>query len=227
MSAGRVLVADDNVRAREAIGRALEVASYEVSLAADGAAAIDLVVAWSPDVVVLDVMMPILDGLAVCRQLRQRGDRTPVLIVTARQAVSDRVDGLDAGADDYLVKPFELDELLARMRALLRRAYPGVHDRLSYGPLVLDVVSRAVDLGGGTVLLTRTEAAVLELFLRNPAQVLTRDLIEDRIWGWDLGPASNSLSVYINYLRRKLEAGGRPRLIHTVRGVGYRLGPAA
>lgn len=223
MSGSRVLVVDDDRHVREAVGRALEVEQYEVSSAADGAEALELVTDWQPDALILDVMMPVLDGLAVCRRLRERGDRTPVLIATARQALDDRVDGLDAGADDYLVKPFELAELLARLRALLRRAYPAGDEHLSYGPLSLDLTTHEASFDGDAIALTRTEATLLELFLRNPNQVLTRGLIEERIWGWDMN-SPNSLSVYMTYLRRKLEEGGRPRVIQTVRGVGYRLG---
>jgi two-component system, OmpR family, response regulator MprA len=222
----RILLVDDDARIRDAVRRVLELEDYEVEVAGDGGAALERVADWHPDAMILDVMMPAPDGLEVCRRLRARGDRTPVLIVTARQRTEDRVDGLDAGADDYLVKPFELAELLARLRALLRRAYPSDEGLLSYGSLTFDPVGREADLGDGPIALTRTEAALLELLMRNPNQVLPRDLIEERIWGWDIAPASNSLSVYVTYLRRKLESEGRPALIHTVRGVGYRLGRA-
>jgi two-component system response regulator MprA len=166
--------------------------------------------------------MPRVDGLELCRRMRRRGDRTPVLMLTARDAVSDRVAGLDAGADDYLVKPFALEELLARVRALLRRAGPGGHDGpLRFADLVLDPLSHEVRRGERPVELTRTEFLLLDLFLRHPRQVLTRSVIFENVWGYDFGPRSNSLEVYMGYLRRKTEAGGEPRLLHTVRGVGY------
>jgi two-component system response regulator MprA len=177
-----------------------------------------------PDAVVLDVAMPVIDGIEMCRRLRDEGQSIPILMLTARESVSDRVAGLDAGADDYLVKPFALEELLARLRALLRRsdgAAPG--DVLELAGLTLDTGTRQVRRGDREIELTRTEFSLLELFLRNPRQVLTRSLIFERVWGYDFGPTSNSLEVYIGYLRRKTEAGGEPRLIHTVRGVGYAL----
>jgi two-component system response regulator MprA len=176
-----------------------------------------------PDAVVLDVLMPRLDGIAACRRLRALGDRTPVLMLTARDAVSDRVAGLDAGADDYLVKPFALEELLARLRALLRRSMNGGDGALRFGDVELDPGTREVRRGDRSIELTRTEFLLLELFLLNPRQVLTRPLIYERVWGYDFGPTSNALDVYVGYLRRKLEAGGEPRLIQTVRGVGYAL----
>ena len=220
----RLLVADDDRAVRESLRRALTLEGYEVYLAADGAEALARAVSSSPDAVVLDVLMPELDGLGVCRRLRETGDRVPVLMLTARDTVGDRVAGLDAGADDYLVKPFALEELLARLRALLRRADTATpDDTLSFAELELDPVTRDVRRGDRAIELTRTEFALLELFLRNPRQVLTRSLIFDRVWGYDFGPTSNSLEVYIGYLRRKTEAAGEPRLIQTVRGIGYAL----
>ncbi|MGW6708356.1 response regulator transcription factor [Streptomyces sp. NPDC054956] len=223
----RILVVDDEPEVRAAVEDGLAVEGYEVRGAADGLAALSEVALWEPDAVVLDVMMPVLDGLGVCRQLRAAGDRTPVLVLTALDAVSDRVDGLEAGADDYLVKPFALDELVARVRALLRRAAPddpaGAAAELSYGDLVLDPETRTGRRGGRPLEFSRTEAALLELLLRHPGQVLPRELVLELVWGRDFGPDSNSLAVYVGYLRRKLEAGGEPRLVHTVHGVGYRL----
>ena len=223
-SGPRVLVVDDEPAVREALRRALELEGYSVELAQNGAEALRLVNAIEPDMVVLDVLMPEVDGLAACRRLREEGSRVPVLMLTARAGVGDRVDGLDAGADDYLVKPFALEELLARIRALLRR---GGHERgeepLRFGDIVLDPGTREVLRNGREIELTRTEFNLLELFLRNPRQVLTRSLIFERVWGYDFGPTSNALDVYIGYLRRKTEAGGEPRLIQTVRGVGYAL----
>jgi two-component system response regulator MprA len=218
----RILVVDDERAVREALERALRLEGYDVDLAADGREALLSLAARSVDAIVLDVLMPVLDGLETCRLLRRREDTTPVLMLTARHEVSDRVAGLDAGADDYLVKPFALDELLARLRALLRRTAGG-DGELSFADLALDPGTREVRRGGRRIELTRTEFLLLELFLRNPRQVLTRDVIFDRVWGYDFGPASNSLEVYVGYLRRKTEAEGEPRLIHTVRGVGYAL----
>ncbi|MEV7723724.1 response regulator transcription factor [Streptomyces sp. NPDC101733] len=229
LSSHRILVVDDEPEVRAAVLDGLAVEGYEVRGAADGLAALSEVAAWEPDAVVLDVMMPVLDGLAVCRRLRAVGDRVPVLVLTALDSVSERVDGLEAGADDYLVKPFALDELIARVRALLRRAAPdpaGADGPLGYADLVLDPVTRTGLRGGRPVEFSRTEAALLELFLRHPGQVLPRELILELVWGRDFGPDSNSLAVYVGYLRRKLEAGGEPRLVHTVHGVGYRLDAA-
>ncbi|MEV6145103.1 response regulator transcription factor [Streptomyces sp. NPDC051992] len=222
----RVLVVDDEPEVRAAIEDGLAVEGYEVRGAPDGLAALSEVARWQPDAVVLDVMMPVLDGLGVCRRLRAMGDRTPLLVLTALDSVSERVDGLDAGADDYLVKPFALDELVARVRALLRRSAPeptaGAAE-FSYADLTIDPVSRSARRGERAIDFTRTEFALLELFLRHPGQVLPRELVLELVWGQDFGPDSNSLAVYVGYLRRKLEAEGEPRLIHTVHGVGYRL----
>jgi len=218
----RILVVDDEAAVREAIDRALRLEGYRTQLAADGREALDALATAPPDLVVLDVLMPDIDGLEVCRRLRAAGDRTPVLLLTARDAVADRVRGLDAGADDYLVKPFALEELRARLRALLRRASPAVDaGRLSFGDLALDSAGHTVRRGDRDIELTRTEFLLLELFLRHPRQVLTRSVVFEHVWGYDFGPTSNSLEVYVGYLRRKLEAAGEPRLIHTVRGVGY------
>ena len=219
----RILVVDDEPAVRSALERALRLAGYQVELAADGQEALDQLAVAAPDAVVLDVLMPRLDGLEVCRRLRAVGDRTPVLVLTARDAIADRVEGLDAGADDYLVKPFALEELLARVRALLRRSSDGERRVLRFSDLVLDPVAFEARRGERKLELTRTEFLLLELFLTNPRQVLTRSLIFERVWGYDFGPSSNSLEVYVGYLRRKTEAGGEPRLIHTVRGVGYAL----
>src|SRR5438477_9604526 len=219
---GRVLVAEDDQRLRESLARVLTFEGYDVALAADGAAALNLIEASEPDVVVLDVMMPNVDGLEVCRTMRARGNHTPVLMLTARHEVSDRVAGLDAGADDYLVKPYALDELLARLRALLRRtSVTGDEHTLPVGDLVLDPLRRQVQRGARALELTKTEFDLLELLLHNAGIVLTRDQIYERIWGYDFETSSKSLDVYISYLRRKTEEAGEPRLIHTVRGVGY------
>ncbi len=224
MTPVRILVVDDEPAVRESLRRALQLEDYEVELAADGLEALERVRANGVDAVVLDVSMPQLDGLEACRRLRAEGNRLPVLMLTARDEVSDRVAGLDAGADDYVVKPFALEELLARRRALLRRAAPpGDGDVLRFADLELDPATREVRRGGEEIELTRTEFSLLELFLRNPRQVLTRSIIFERVWGYDFGFGSNSLDVYIGYLRRKTEAGGKPRLIQTVRGVGYAL----
>ena len=220
----RVLVVDDEPAVRESIGRGLRFEGYQVELASDGHAALDAVLSRRPDVVVLDVMMPGLDGLETCRRLRITGDRVPVLMLTARRNVGDRVAGLDAGADDYLVKPFALEELLARVRALLRRvdpADPADRDALTFADLRLDPANRAVTRNGRMVDLTRTEFELLAVLLRQATRVVTRSVLFTEVWGYDFGTRSNSLDVYIGYLRRKLEADGEPRLVHTVRGVGY------
>jgi len=218
----RVLVVDDEPAVRQALDRALRFESYETVLVEDGWGALASQAERPADAIVLDVAMPRLDGLEVCRRLRAGGDGTPVLLLTARAAVAERVAGLDAGADDYLVKPFALEELLARLRALLRRSAPSQDDEvLRFADLSLDPGTREVKRGARLMELTRTEFLLLELLLRNARQVLTREVIFDRVWGYDFGANSNSLEVYIGYLRRKTEAGGEPRLIHTVRGVGY------
>jgi two-component system response regulator MprA len=218
----QILVVDDEPAVRASLDRALRLEGYDIALAADGAEALAALEKDDTDAVVLDVMMPGVDGLEVCRTMRRSGDRTPVLMLTARDAVSDRVAGLDAGADDYVVKPFALDELLARLRALLRRSGVSAGGQaLRFGDLELDAVSHQVRRGERLIDLTRTEFALLELFMLHPRQVLTRPVIFDRVWGYDFGPGSNSLEVYISYLRRKTEAEGEPRLLHTVRGVGY------
>jgi two-component system, OmpR family, response regulator MprA len=222
---GRLLIVDDEPSVRTALQRALRLEGYEVDLATDGATALKrLGLGRLPDAVILDVLMPEIDGLVVCRRLREQGNGVPVLMLTARDSVGDRVAGLDAGADDYLVKPFALEELLARVRALLRRGSGSENGGLlEFADLVLDPSTREVTRGGRLIELTRTEFNLLELFLRHPRQVLTRSQIFERVWGYDFGPSSNALHVYIGYLRRKTEAGTAPRLIHTVRGVGYAL----
>jgi two-component system response regulator MprA len=217
----RIVVVDDDEDLRNAVRRALRLEGYDVALASDGADALNQLSALRADLVLLDVLMPVLDGITVCRRLRDSGDRTPILMLTARDAVTDRVGGLDAGADDYLTKPFALEELLARVRALLRRDQPGQDGTLAVADLELDPRSRLVTRGGRSMELTRTEFALLELLLRNAGTVLTRDTIRERVWGFDDSYGSNTLDVYIGYLRRKTEAGGEPRLIHTVRGVGF------
>jgi two-component system response regulator MprA len=220
----KIMVVDDERAVRESLRRALELQGYEVELASDGAEALARLNAdGHPDAVVLDILMPGIDGLEVCRRIRRGGNSVPVLMLTARDAVGDRVEGLDAGADDYLVKPFALEELLARVRALLRRGSASVDGVLRFADVELDPQTREVRRGGDRIELTRTEFNLLELFVLNPRQVLTRSIIFERVWGYDFGFASNSLDVYIGYLRRKTEAGGKPRLIHTVRGVGYAL----
>jgi two-component system response regulator MprA len=217
--ATRVLVVDDDPAVRTAVARALRV-DYEVDEAPDGAAALASHAATAADAIVLDLLMPEIDGLEVCRALRKRDDPVPILVVTARDAVSDRVEGLDAGADDYLVKPFAVEELRARVRALLRRSGAAA-SLLAFGGVTLDPATREAYRGERRLHLTRTEFNLLELFLRNPRQVLTRSQIYERVWGYDFGATSNALWVYVGYLRRKLEEGGEPRLLHTVRGVGY------
>ena len=220
----KILVVDDERAVRESLRRALELEGYDVELAGDGQEALyRLESNDQPDAVILDVLMPGVDGLEVCRRLRRTGSQLPVLMLTARDEVENRVAGLDAGADDYVTKPFALEELLARVRALLRRATNGAGETLRFADLELNPGTREVKRGGEPIELTRTEFSLLELFLLNPRQVLTRSIIFERVWGYDFGFASNSLDVYIGYLRRKTEAGGRPRLIQTVRGVGYAL----
>ncbi|MEU5694808.1 response regulator transcription factor [Actinosynnema sp. NPDC020468] len=219
-----ILIVDDEEALRESLSRTLRFEGYEVSVATDGAAALEVIREQRPDGVVLDVTMPVLGGLDTCRVLRASGDLTPVLMLTARDDVSDRVAGLDAGADDYLAKPFALQELLARVRALVRRGgYQGTtaDDGLRFADLVLDVGTREVRRGGRLLALTRTEFSILETFLRNPRIVLSRGTMFRSVWGYDFGASSNSLDVYVSYLRRKLESAGEPRLLHTVRGVGY------
>jgi two-component system, OmpR family, response regulator MprA len=218
----RVLVVDDEPAVRRALERALRLESYDVELAADGEEALDRLVASPVDAVVLDVLMPRLDGIEVVRRMRQGGDRTPVLMLTARDAIDDRVAGLDVGADDYLVKPFALRELQARLRALIRRTGDGADGEiLRYADLVLDPIAHEVHRGDRLIELSKTEFSLLQLFLAHPRQVLTRSTIFEHVWGYDFGPTSNALGVYMGYLRRKTEAGGEPRLLHTVRGVGY------
>jgi two-component system response regulator MprA len=225
----RILVVDDDRSVRESLRRSLAFNGYQVELASDGQAALDAVLAQRPDAMVLDVMMPRLDGLEVCRRMRAAGDELPILVLTARDAVSDRVAGLDAGADDYLPKPFALEELLARLRALLRRRSPddiaaaaaGHSKPLEYADLSLDPDTREVRRGDRPISLTRTEFTLLELLLANPRRVLTRSQILEQVWGYDFPTTGNALEVYVGYLRRKTEADGEPRLIHTVRGVGY------
>jgi two-component system response regulator MprA len=224
----KILVVDDERAVRESLRRALELEGYQVDLAGDGEEALERLGGAEEvdvDAVILDVLMPGIDGLEVCRRLRADRTAVPVLMLTARAEVDSRVAGLDAGADDYLPKPFALAELLARLRALLRRAGNGdeAGDALRFSDLELDLGTREVRRGHRSIELTRTEFALLELFLRNPRQVLTRSIIFERVWGYDFGPTSNSLDVYIGYLRRKTEEDGAPRLIHTIRGVGYAL----
>jgi two-component system response regulator MprA len=218
-------VVDDDRAVRDALRRALTLAGYETQMAEDGEGALELVVQSVPDAVVLDVGMPGIDGLEVCRRLRRLGNRVPILMLTARDAVSDRIDGLDVGADDYMVKPFDVGELKARIRALLRRARPeatGDPDALAFAELKLDSARHGAEVEGHRfVELTRTEYQLLELLMLNPRRVLAHSLIYDRVWGYDFGPASNALRVYVGYLRRKLEGAGARQLIHTVRGVGY------
>ncbi|NLU74109.1 response regulator transcription factor [Streptomyces sp. HNM0575] len=245
MVAMKVLIVDDEPAVRDALRRSLTFEGYGTELAEDGLDALEKTAAYEPDLILLDVLMPRLDGLTVARRLRESGRRVPILMLTARDTVGDRVTGLDAGADDYLVKPFELDELLARIRALLRRnAYaqepvgtgtdravaPGADnprmgrpgsDSLAFGDLRMDLGTMEVTRGTRTVELSRTEYTLLEMFLTHPRQVLTREQILKAVWGFDFEPSSNSLDVYVMYLRRKTEAAGETRLVHTVRGVGY------
>jgi two-component system response regulator MprA len=223
----RVLIAEDDKQIRDALDRILRFEHYETIVVNDGAAELEAISEQQPDAVVLDVMMPFVDGLTVTRRLRERGDRTPILMLTARQATADRVEGLDAGADDYLPKPFELDELLARIRALLRRSDGGDTATLRVGDLVLDPAKRTVLRGDRHVELTRTEFEILHTLMRNADIVLSRSQLYEDIWGYDFETSSKSLDVHVGYLRRKLEAGDAPRLIHTIRGVGYVIRPAA
>ena len=224
MTAMKILVVDDERAVRDSLRRALELEGYAIELAGDGNDALSRLESNSePDAVILDVLMPGLDGLEVCRRLRQSGKQLPVLMLTARGEVENRVAGLDAGADDYVTKPFALEELLARLRALLRRTTGGSGEVLSFAGVELDPRTREVRRDGEPIELTRTEFSLLQLFLLNPRQVLTRSIIFERVWGYDFGFSSNSLDVYIGSLRRKTEAAGKPRLIHTVRGVGYAL----
>lgn len=221
----KVLVVDDDRAVRESLRRSLEFNGYEVALASDGAEALAGIGAVGPDVVIMDVMMPRLDGIETTRALRSVGNQVPILVLTARDAVGDRVEGLDAGADDYLTKPFALEELLARLRALLRRVGPGEDDDytevIEFADLRMDLASREVFRGTRAITLTRTEFTLLELFLRRPRRVLDRSFILEEVWGFDFPTTANSLEVYIGYLRRKTEAEGETRLLHTVRGVGY------
>jgi two-component system, OmpR family, response regulator MprA len=217
----KVLIVDDDRALREALRRALTLAGYDTVLAADGEEALALA-ATGPDAIVLDVGLPGIDGLEVCRTLRTSGDRVPVLMLTARDAIADRIDGLDAGADDYLVKPFGVVELKARLRALVRRGRNGTDpDGLEFCELRLDGARHGAAVGGRFTELTRTEYDLLELFMQNPRNVLPHSVIYERVWGYDFGPASNALRVYVGYLRRKLEGLGARPLLHTVRGVGY------
>lgn len=220
----RILVVDDDRAVRESLRRSLSFNGYTVDLAVDGMDALEKVAASRPDALVLDVMMPRLDGLEVCRRLRSTGDDLPILVLTARDSVSERVAGLDAGADDYLPKPFALEELLARLRALLRRAGPAAGDdseAMRFEDLTLDPATREVTRGGRSISLTRTEFALIEMLMANPRRVLSRSRILEEVWGYDFPTSGNALEVYVGYLRRKTEADGEPRLIHTVRGVGY------
>jgi two-component system response regulator MprA len=220
----RVLVVDDDKAVRESLRRSLEFNGYDVALASDGAEALAGIAATDPDVVVMDVMMPRLDGLEATKALRKAGNDLPILVLTARDAVGDRVEGLDAGADDYLTKPFALQELLARLRALLRRAVPREDDldeTIGFSDLTMDIATREVKRGERQIELTRTEFTLLEMFLRRPRRVLERSFILEEVWGYDFPTTANSLEVYVGYLRRKTEAEGESRLIHTVRGVGY------
>jgi two-component system, OmpR family, response regulator MprA len=217
----RILVVDDDLAVRRSIDRALRLEGYDVVTVASGREALDTVAASPPDALILDLQLPDLDGLQVCRHMRAHGDDTPVLMLTARQEITDRVEGLDAGADDYLIKPFALAELLARLRALMRRRFENEGGLLKVGDLSLDLSSREGQRAGRPFTLTRIEFDLLEMFLRHPRQVLTREVLLERVWGFDFDSGTNSLAVYVGYLRRKLEEGGEPRCIHTVRGVGY------
>ncbi len=217
----KILVIDDDPAVSASLERALRLEGYEVHTAADGGGGLEALALSPPDAVVLDLGLPDIDGIEVCKRMRSAGDDTPVLMLTARDAVNDRVQGLDAGADDYLVKPFALAELLARLRALLRRRSGEEGELLRFGDLELDLGTREARRGGRVFTLTRIEFDLLELFLRHPRQVLTREVILERVWGYDFDSGTNSLAVYVGYLRRKTEEGGERRYIHTVRGVGY------
>jgi two-component system, OmpR family, response regulator MprA len=220
----RILLVDDDRAVRDALRRALSLAGYEVAQAEDGEQALERIAQSVPDAVVLDIGLPGVDGLEVCRRVRMLGNRVPILMLTARDAVSDRIDGLDVGADDYMVKPFDVGELKARIRALLRRANPeAAGGVLAFAEVVLDAERHGAQVGEGFVELTRTEYQLLELLMLNPRRVLPHSMIYDRVWGYDFGPTSNALRVYVGYLRRKLEEAGARNLIHTVRGVGYAL----
>ena len=223
METAKVLIVEDDPDVRAALTRALSFEGYDVATATDGGRGLEAVAADSPDMIVLDVMMPFVDGLEMCRRLRAKGDETPVLMLTALTEVSDRVDGLDAGADDYLAKPFALEELLARIRALLRRSAGDVSEVLSFADLEMNLATRTVTRSGDPLPLTKTEFDLLEVLLRTGGRVATRDQIYRDVWGFDFETSSNSLDVYVGYLRRKTEEAGRSRLIHTVRGVGYTL----
>jgi len=217
----RILVVDDEPAVRQAISRALALDGYDVQAASGGAEALERLADGAVDAIVLDVSMPAPDGLEVARRLRDAGDRTPILMLTARDAIDDRVAGLDAGADDYVIKPFALRELLARLRALMRRGGESPGETLSFADVRLDPAAYEVSRGERPIQLTRTEFLLLELFMRNPARRCPRSTIFERVWGYDFGTRSNSLGVYVGYLRRKLEEGGEPRLVHTIRGIGY------
>ena len=218
----KILVVDDDRAVRDALRRALTLSGYEVQVAEDGERALEQVVQAVPDAVVLDIGMPGIDGLEVCRRVRRLGNRVPILMLTARDAVADRIDGLDVGADDYMIKPFDVGELKARLRALLRRTgSDGDPDSLSFAEIRLDSARHGAQVGENFAELTRTEYQLLELLMLNPRRVLPHSLIYDRVWGYDFGPASNAMRVYVGYLRRKLEGAGARQLIHTVRGVGY------
>jgi two-component system, OmpR family, response regulator MprA len=220
----RILVVDDDRAVRDALRRALTLAGYEITPAENGEQALEQIARSVPDAVVLDIGLPGVDGLEVCRRVRMLGNRVPILMLTARDAVSDRIDGLDVGADDYMVKPFDVGELKARLRALLRRANPQADGEvLSFAEVMLDADRHGAQVGERFVELTRTEYQLLELLMLNPRRVLPHSLIYDRVWGYDFGPTSNALRVYVGYLRRKLEEAGARNLIHTVRGVGYAL----
>jgi two-component system response regulator MprA len=222
ISGVKILVVDDDRAVRDALRRALTLSGYEVEAAEDGEQALEQVVQALPDVVVLDIGMPGIDGLEVCRRVRRLGNRVPILMLTARDAVADRIDGLDVGADDYMVKPFDVEELKARLRALLRRTGSGEDpDSLCFAEIRLDSARHGAQVGENFTELTRTEYQLLELLMLNPRRVLPHSVIYDRVWGYDFGPASNAMRVYVGYLRRKLESAGARQLIHTVRGVGY------